>query len=61
MAVTIDSARCTGCTTCVQSCPSDVLRMKGGKAVATYVEDCTNCFTCELDCTRWAIRVVPND
>lgn len=59
MTVTVDVARCTGCTVCVQSCPSDVLRMKGGKAYVAYPESCTDCFTCELDCTRVALKVVP--
>lgn len=59
MTVTVDKARCTGCTVCVQSCPSDVLRMKASKAHVAYPESCTDCFTCELDCTREALKVVP--
>lgn len=59
MTVTVDKARCTGCTVCVQSCPSDVLRMKASKAQVAYPESCTDCFTCELDCTREALKVVP--
>jgi NAD-dependent dihydropyrimidine dehydrogenase PreA subunit len=33
--------------------------MKGGKAQVAYPESCTDCFICELDCTRVALKVVP--
>ncbi len=50
--VEIDPYRCIGCTACVQSCTNDVLRMKGGKAVIVYQDDCSACFACEKDCPR---------
>jgi electron transport complex protein RnfB len=53
----VDPYRCTGCTTCVQSCTNDVLRMKGGKAVIVYKNDCSACFACEVDCPRDAIHL----
>lgn len=51
----IDSYRCIGCSACVQSCLNDVLRMKRGKAVIAYQDDCSACFACENDCPRCAI------
>ncbi|MDP2718700.1 MAG: 4Fe-4S dicluster domain-containing protein [Dehalococcoidia bacterium] len=51
----IDPYRCIGCTACVQSCFNDVLRMKKGKAVIAYGEDCSQCFSCEVDCPRDAV------
>ncbi len=51
----IDPYRCTGCGVCVQSCMNDVIRMKRGKAVIVYQEDCGACFACEMDCPREAI------
>ncbi len=51
----IDPYRCTGCGICVQSCMNDVIRMKGGKAHIIYQEDCSACFSCEIDCPREAI------
>ena len=51
----IDPYRCIGCSTCVQSCTNDVLRMKGGKAIIRYQRDCSACFACENDCSRDAI------
>ena len=53
--VHVDPFRCIGCTTCVQSCTNDVLRMRGGKAVIAYQSDCSACFACENDCPRDAI------
>ncbi len=52
---TIDPHRCIGCTVCVQSCFNDVIRMKKGKAVIAYGEDCSQCFACEEDCPRDAV------
>ena len=51
----VDPYRCIGCGTCVQSCLNDVLRMKRGKAVIVYQDDCSACFTCENDCPRDAV------
>ena len=51
--------RCIGCGVCVQTCMCDVLRMKKGKAVIVYPEDCMSCFLCELDCPRDAVFVIP--
>ena len=57
--VKIDSLLCTGCGTCKNSCPTDVIRMKDGKAVVIYGEDCQGCFLCEFDCPVDAIFVQP--
>lgn len=51
----IDPFRCVGCGICVQSCMNDVIRMKEGKAHIGYPEDCSACFSCEIDCPREAI------
>ena len=59
VALRIDERVCTGCGACVDSCPTDVIRMKEGKARAVYAEDCQGCFLCEFDCPVEAIRVQP--
>ncbi len=55
--VAIDAAACDGCGICVDSCPTDVLRMEAGKAVVVYPRDCHVCFLCHNDCPRKAITV----
>ncbi len=62
MNVTIDAVACTGCGACVNSCPTDVIRMNGdsGKAYVAYPEDCQVCFLCEFDCPVDAIFVKPD-
>ena len=41
--VKIDVNVCTGCGACVDSCPTDVIRMKDLKAHVRYAEDCQGC------------------
>ncbi|MBI2831915.1 MAG: 4Fe-4S binding protein [Chloroflexi bacterium] len=53
----IDRYRCTGCGVCVQSCLNDVIRMKAGKAIIVYQDDCSQCFACIEDCPRNAISM----
>jgi NAD-dependent dihydropyrimidine dehydrogenase PreA subunit len=57
----IDEGLCTGCGTCVNSCPMDVIRMDetGSKAIVRYPEECLCCAYCELDCPVEAIHVSP--
>ena len=52
--------RCDGCGLCVDSCPTDVIRLgKEKKAAIAYPDDCQTCFLCEEDCPRGAIEVAP--
>ena len=55
----VDQEKCVGCGICVLSCPMDVLRLEGGKAVAKYPEECMCCAACEDDCPRGALYVTP--
>ena len=50
---------CIGCKTCVQVCPTDVIRMnkKTDKAEIKYVEDCQICHLCRLYCPVDAITI----
>jgi NAD-dependent dihydropyrimidine dehydrogenase PreA subunit len=57
--VRIDQAVCTGCRACVDSCPTDVIRMnsRSNKVYTAYPDDCQVCFLCEFDCPVDAILV----
>lgn len=52
---------CIGCNTCVQTCPTDVIRLDEAtnKAVIKYVEDCQICHLCRLYCPVDAITISP--
>ena len=55
----IDLELCNGCGICVNSCPTDVIRMDKEikKAVITYPDDCQMCEWCAKDCPEEAITV----
>jgi NAD-dependent dihydropyrimidine dehydrogenase PreA subunit len=57
--IVINAQACTGCEACLDSCPTDVIRMnrKSRKAMMVYGEDCQGCFLCEIDCPVGAIKV----
>ena len=52
---------CIGCGTCVQTCPTDVIRQdpKTGKAVIMYPADCQICHLCRMYCPVDAITISP--
>ena len=56
---TIDPRTCIGCGTCVDSCPTDVIRMNEltKHAVIVYPEDCQICNMCASFCPVGAITV----
>jgi NAD-dependent dihydropyrimidine dehydrogenase PreA subunit len=48
---------CTGCGTCVDSCPNRVFRLVEGKAHAVNSKDCMACYLCETICPKSGIKV----
>ena len=63
-AIIVDIERCKGCEICIESCPTDVIRMetkvnsKGYHyAYAEYPEKCTGCINCAIVCPDAVITV----
>jgi NAD-dependent dihydropyrimidine dehydrogenase PreA subunit len=56
--IKVDADKCTGCETCVDTCPVGVYEMKDGKSVPVNVEDCITCRACEMECPEGAITVI---
>lgn len=51
--VTLDTDKCVGCTHCVKHCPTQAIRVRGGKAVITS-ERCVDCGECIRVCPHHA-------
>ena len=56
MAAIVDAEKCTGCETCVDSCPVEAISMNDEKAVVNE-DDCTDCETCVDACPEEAISM----
>jgi NAD-dependent dihydropyrimidine dehydrogenase PreA subunit len=56
--IVIDNDKCTGCSTCVDTCPVGVFEVKDGKSVAVKPEECLVCRACEVQCPESAIQVI---
>lgn len=49
--VTLDSEKCKGCIACMKRCPTEAIRVRGGKAKVLY-DRCVGCGEC--------VRICPN-
>ena len=62
VSVKVDAEKCTGCGTCVTTCPVVVfeLREEGGKTVSVVVaeDQCIVCWACEAQCPKGAIEII---
>ena len=56
MAVIINAETCIGCGACIDTCPTEALEMKDGKAVVD-AEKCVDCGACLDSCPVEAITL----
>jgi Fe-S-cluster-containing hydrogenase component 2 len=56
MAAVVDAEKCTGCETCVDSCPLDAIKMKDSLAVVD-ADTCGDCGACVDVCPVEAISM----
>jgi len=56
--IVVSNDKCTGCGTCVDTCPVGVFEVKDGKSVPTKPEECLVCRACEVQCPENAIQVI---
>lgn len=59
-ALEIQKKLCIGCSHCIKVCPTEALRVSGGKALL-YADWCIDCGKCFRVCPSRAIRVVDDD
>lgn len=55
--VVMQVSRCLGCTTCIQNCPTDAIRVRNRKAVILS-DRCIDCGKCIQVCPHKAIRSI---
>lgn len=53
--VYLDSEKCNGCVNCMKRCPTEAIRVRGGKAAIMY-ERCIGCGECVRACPNHAKR-----
>jgi len=62
VSVKVDAEKCTGCSTCADTCPVTVFELReiGGKTVSVVVaeDQCIVCRACEVQCSEGAIAIV---
>jgi len=52
--VRVDKGKCTGCETCVETCPVEAINMVDGKAQIDQ-DECVECGSCIEACSAEAI------
>lgn len=61
--ITIDDAKCTGCGTCVENCPQQILELqrvgvkKKARPAENWAEMCVACRYCQKFCPYGAVKI----
>jgi len=58
--ISFDGAKCTGCNSCVNACPIDLLlpsRSKGETPTVGYPDECWYCGCCVMECAFGAVKL----
>ncbi len=58
--VTLDEAKCRGCTNCIKRCPTEAIRVRDGKA-RIINERCIDCGECIRVCPYHAKKAITDD
>ena len=56
MPAKVDADKCTGCESCLESCPSEAIAMQDEKAVIE-LDKCVDCGVCVDECPVEAISM----
>ena len=56
--VKVDMAKCNGCGSCVDVCPSGVYEMGDGKTKVIAEDECIECLACQDGCAEGAIEII---
>jgi NAD-dependent dihydropyrimidine dehydrogenase PreA subunit len=56
--IKIDLEKCTGCGTCVDTCPVGVFEIQNEKSVVVNLDECLICRACEAQCPENAIEII---
>lgn len=55
--LTVDEAKCTGCGTCIEVCPREVLKLAGKRVRIEDKDACMECGACSRNCPFGALWV----
>ena len=57
MPIIIDTEKCTGCGSCIEDCPNEVLALRDDKAEVVNPDECMDCEVCMDNCSFDAITI----